>query len=128
MSKKLTYRRFLDIAEYPVGDAWKILQPYLSDEQPAEPQVLTLDKFTEIAHITPVTVNDMYEALRPYLIGVSQSQPAEQPTKSEPSRLEVAERILHTYISSPTFTGGSPKYLAEFAGTIADELIKQSRL
>lgn len=36
--KKLTYRRFLDIVEYPVGDAWKLLLPYLADE----PEVQTI--------------------------------------------------------------------------------------
>ena len=134
MSKKLTYRRFLDIAEYPVGDAWKILQPYLADEQPAEPQVLTLDKFTEIAHVTPVTVNDMYEALRPYLIGVSQSQPAEHPTKSEPSRLEVAQDKRERFwmdvwiavASSSNVTGKDiPTLWANTALEGYDELIKQ---
>ena len=74
--KKLTYRRFLDIAEYPVGDAWKALQPYLADEQPAE-----------------------------------------QPTKPEPSRLEVAAMIY----AHGSMTAGE-------AVTQADELIKQSKL
>lgn len=82
---------------------------------------LTFERYQEIRC---VSIREEWDALQPY---IADEQPAEYPTKPEPSRLEVAKDVLLSLLVSPNVSAGTASGLVTFAYQCADELIKESR-